>query len=279
MESLCPILDRPTGVQLTPYCRESWSIVRCLETGFVFLHAPPQVAQLQDEFAWEKTSSAERQRRLQDEPVAARISQTIKHARQVASPNRNKIASMTLSIAASMPSANPLRILDVGCGTGSLMVELHNRCTQMGRSMVPIGIEVSTGLAAASASVVTPLGGHVIPSNAIEGVRQLEKQSIDVAVMSSFLEHESRPLVLLRELSEALTATGAIVLKVPNFSCWNRHLRGRKWCGFRFPDHVNYFTPRTLRRLANEAGFRLARQRLRDRSPLSDNMYAVLVKP
>ena len=104
---------------------------------------------------------------------------------------------------------------------------------------------------------------------------KLAPASVDVVILSSFLEHECRPLELLTRLRPVLAAEGAVILKVPNFNCWNRLWRGRRWCGFRFPDHVNYFTPRTLRRLASEAGYTLS-QGLRDRSPLSDNMYAVL---
>lgn len=94
--------------------------------------------------------------------------------------------------------------------------------------------------------------------------------------MSSFLEHEAKPFELLRELRRVLRPDGAVVIKVPNFACWNRALRGNRWCGFRYPDHVNYFTPTTLARLAAEAGYRVVRQRASDRVPTSDNMYAVL---
>jgi SAM-dependent methyltransferase len=94
--------------------------------------------------------------------------------------------------------------------------------------------------------------------------------------MSSFLEHEAKPLELLRELRRALRPDGAVIIKVPNFASWNRSVRGGRWCGFRYPDHVNYFTPDTLARLAAEAGYRVARQRASDRAPTSDNMYAVL---
>jgi hypothetical protein len=30
---------------------------------------------------------------------------------------------------------------------------------------------------------------------------------------------------------------------------------GPKWCGFRYPDHVNYFTLSTLRNVAKRTGF------------------------
>jgi hypothetical protein len=69
------------------------------------------------------------------------------------------------------------------------------------------------------------------------------------------------------------------VVKVPNWACINRSVRGERWCGFRWPYHVNYFTPDTLREMAARAGLVVSRMSRIDVSPLSDNMYAVLMKP
>jgi hypothetical protein len=53
---------------------------------------------------------------------------------------------------------------------------------------------------------------------------------------------------------------------------------GRRWCGFRYPDHLNYFTPKTLVALAAKAGFETGFG-LTGRLPTSDNMWAILAKP
>ncbi|MEC8554455.1 MAG: class I SAM-dependent methyltransferase [Planctomycetota bacterium] len=272
------ILDRVTAVEQTRFSRDAWSIVRCRETGFVFLANPPDYSQLETEYAWEKTTDVERRRRKLDEPAVARLSLFAKKAKKVIFPNRNKIASLAFAELQAKDQSEPLRILDIGCGCGNLMVEIYNRCVEVGRSVKPIGIEVSRELAPVSQENVAPLGGKVVCSNALDAANDLEPDTIHLAVMSSFLEHECQPLRLLARLHSILTQDGSIVLKVPNYACWNRYLRGSKWCGFRYPDHVNYFTPTTLRRLAAEAGFTVSRQNLFDKFPLSDNMYAVLTK-
>jgi SAM-dependent methyltransferase len=275
---MCPILDRPTTVDRTAFCRDSWSLVRCRETGFVFLANPPDYSQLESEFAFEKTFRVERARRQVEEPMMSRLSGFGKRMKALVFPSRNKMATLAVSVVAARIHSEPLGILDIGCGHGGLMVELHQRFSQTGRGAVVWGIEVSEQLAAVSAERVSGFGGKVILANALDGLSKLDRQSIHLAVMSSFLEHECQPLGLLKRLHPVLTADGAVVLKVPNFACWNRVLRGKKWCGFRFPDHVNYFTPRTLRMLAHEAGYVVLRQNVLDKFPLSDNMYAVLAK-
>jgi SAM-dependent methyltransferase len=278
MEKLCPILGRTTTVDETAFSRDTWSVVRCRETGFVFLANPPDYSKLETDFAWEKTWEQESRRREVDEPVVSRISSCAKKAKTTAFPTRNKIATIAFGIIRTMHGVDPVRVVDIGCGGGGLMVEIHKRCADIGRNVMLHGIEVSRQLAADSQERVAEWDGRIICANAIDGTSELEADSIHIALMSSFLEHECQPLCLLQRLHPVLAADGAIVLKVPNFACWNRLLRGRKWCGFRYPDHVNYFTPRTLRRLAREAGFTVSRQHIWDRFPLSDNMYAVLTK-
>ena len=66
-----------------------------------------------------------------------------------------------------------------------------------------------------------------------------------------------------------------VLIKVPNFACWNRAVLGKNWSGFRHPDHVQYFTPATLGAMARRAGFD-AHFRLYGRIPTNDNMYATL---
>jgi hypothetical protein len=56
MKNVCPILGRPTEIEQTGFSRESWEVVRCRETGFVFLANPPDYSQFESNFAWEKTS-------------------------------------------------------------------------------------------------------------------------------------------------------------------------------------------------------------------------------
>ena len=278
MKCICPILNRPTEVDETSFRHDSWSLVRCQETGLVFLEDPPDYSQLESEFAWEETSTTERKRRNLEEPIISRLSSFTKKVRSIAFPRRNKIASLMITVTKGWNRSEPLQLLDIGCGWGNLMVDIYNRSAKRGQKVVPCGIEVSEQLATLSADRVAKLGGKVISANAIDGSSELDPDSIHVVVMSSFLEHECRPLSLLKRLYPILKSKGIIILKVPNFACWNRIIRGRRWCGFRFPDHVNYFTPRTLRRLAEEAGFMVFRQNFLDKFPLSDNMYAILTK-
>jgi len=75
-----------------------------------------------------------------------------------------------------------------------------------------------------------------------------------------------------------LCSNGVVIIKVSNFDCWNRHLQGAGWPGFRFPDHVNYFTAATIRRIVARADLRVARFNQLDHLPSSDNLWIVARK-
>jgi hypothetical protein len=98
---------------------------------------------------------------------------------------------------------------------------------------------------------------------------------VHAIVLSCILEHEIEPLPLLRRCVSRLAADGRLVVKVPNYACLSRHVRGGRWCGYRWPDHVNYFTPTTLVAMGRAAGLRVVRMTLADRQPLSDSLYAI----
>lgn len=162
-------------------------------------------------------------------------------------------------------------IVDLGCGDGSAWVSFPANCT-------PLGIELSPVSIVKARHRLGDGAGRLIEADALNGLRQLPDNSVDGAIASSFVEHDVRPVETLRELHRVLRDGGSFVVKLPNYACWNRVVRGRRWCGFRFPDHVNYFTPRSLRELFTRNGFEVTRFGWLDRAPTSDNMWCVARK-
>lgn len=276
MSAVCPVLGRPTLTDPTPFASGDFRLVRCRETGFVYLENPPSYDEVRDEFPWEVTAAEERTRRREAEPVLSRVSDAMKRFKTRFLSKRNRMYTLAARAVAAVPTERTLTLLDIGCGCGGLAIDCCERFAASGRTVNPVGIELSEALANAAAERLEPYAGRVIPQAALHGVQQLGDGAVDVAVMASFLEHDPQPLELLVALRPKLAEHGSVVLKVPNFDCVNRRVRGERWCGFRYPDHVNYFTPTTLGLLAAEAGYRVEPGTWADRAPLSDNMYAVL---
>ncbi len=248
----------------------------------VFLENPPTYDRLAEEFAWEKTYAAEKQRRRREEPVLSWISGIVKWMRL--NLRRPHIVKTTLrhlrDLRRTMPGEEALRFLDVGCGDGKKTVQIPELMQQRGEEPVrPVGIEVSTAQAVEAQERFSAFEGECIAKAALDGMAEIEDRSIHLIVLLSFLEHEVQPVNLLKACGSKLVPGGRVIIKVPNFASWNRRIRRERWCGFRYPDHVNYFTPETLTRAVEAAGLRVRKPGWRDRLPTSDNMWFVVERP
>ena len=273
---VCPLAERATATEvLQGLAPAPWVVRRCRETGFVYLENPPGYEALQSELAWEVTWQREAQARAAAEPTLYRISQAVKRFRRRVL-KRDKVADLATA-ALLRVRRDEIRLLDLGCGEGRLLGDVMQRLPADVRSRcVPYGVEISNELARRSAQVLARNAGRCVHASALQGLATFGDAFFDLIVMSSFLEHEILPLPLLRESRRTLRDGGTVLVKVPNYASWNRRLRGARWCGYRWPDHVNYFTPTTLAAMARAAGLEVARMTWRDRFPLSDSLYAVL---
>ncbi|HEX8404940.1 MAG TPA: class I SAM-dependent methyltransferase [Duganella sp.] len=258
-----------------PYAPAPWQLKQCKQTGIVFLANPPAYEALSRDFAYEVTFEKECKARRRAEPIRYAISSALKRFRGHVL-KRNKSLSLVQRLMGDSRSAR-INVLDVGCGWGSLLDELFKSLPAgLRRKSVPHGIEISQELSRISDQKLRKAGGRCVHASAMDGLAQFDDNYFDVIIMASFLEHDINPLTVLERSAARLKPGGSILVKVPNYNCFNRYVRGRRWCGFRWPDHVNYFTPETLKATAELAGLRTVRMSLLDRSPLSDNMYAIL---
>lgn len=272
MRIYSPMLERESECHPTPWSQGGWQVVRCGETDLVFLANPPSFEQLSEEFAWEKSSRIERQRRADKRPMLDRLSGLSKSMRRRFAGRRNKTTHLLQGIVGQRAKSS---VLDIGCGSGHLMLAFTDLMSRKGQTVVPCGLEISKQLAEQARGPIEARGGKVVQSAAVHGLSAWDDGEVDTVMMISYLEHEAQPLAVLREIKRVLKPDGQCLLKVPNFACWNRRIRGRQWCGFRYPDHVNYFTPSTLREACVRGGLQFS-QAWSDRTPLSDNMYAIL---
>jgi len=270
-----PLLDAPGQEYEVGHAPAPWALKQCAETGLVFLANPPPYEEFSEHYAYEVTHAREMAARRAAEPLRYAFSTAMKHFRARVL-RRNKMLSLARSLLAAA-APGELHVLDVGCGWGALLEDLGTALAPAQRARYrPYGVEISRQLAHIASERLEKLGGACLHAPAAEGLARFGTLRFDVIIMASYLEHEIHPLPVLQRCRAQLKAGGSIVLKVPNYACWNRRLRGDRWCGFRWPDHVNYFTPATLRLAAKRAGLRIVRF---DTNPLSDNMYAILRAP
>lgn len=245
-----------------------WVISRCLACDMVFLANPPPSEAVMSDLDWEMQKSNERKRRRKK----------MGKAYYLLSDGMKRLRAFSRSFAPRkeiryiMRYAEGPHILDVGCGGGHYLAQLPD-------CYVPYGIEPSPGLHAVADAAFRKKLGYCIHNVSHLGLRDLPVDTFfDLVLMRSFLEHDVMAEQTLRECHNRLSPNGKVLIKVPNIACWNAKLRGANWPGIRNPDHVNYFTPKTLRLMLYRCGYSSVHIPLHWRLPTSDNIWAIARK-
>ncbi|TNF60805.1 MAG: class I SAM-dependent methyltransferase [Rhodobacteraceae bacterium] len=256
----CPDCGGKDLVALPRCSRDEWQVCRCGDCGFVFLGNPIEYAALEEDFAWETTFWAEDARRAGARGPLRRLAARVRGlGYRLRGDGIMRRYHRLLG---------PGRILDIGCGD----------VVRFDAPFVPHGIELSRALAAKADAIMRARGGECLQGPGAERIFDWPEGYFDSVMMHSYLEHETDYPRLLAGCLRALRPGGRAFIRVPNFAALNRMASGNRWAGFRYPDHVNYFTPATLRRAVERAGFHFKLVN-RHKIWLDDNIQALAIKP
>jgi 2-polyprenyl-3-methyl-5-hydroxy-6-metoxy-1,4-benzoquinol methylase len=255
---VCEVCGQTGSTVVERYTRSPWPVVSCNACGFVYLGKVPDYEDLSVNLAWEKQHADEKERRKKTNKLARFDALTRFRLKLGKVIDRNRHARGV---------AQTGRVLEIGCG-GS---------TRIPEGPTPYGIEISEGLSKKALPIYEARGGTVYHEPATTGIERFPENFFDSIIMRSYLEHEAQPRLILERAFKRLKPGGTILLRSPNYNSANRFIMGTEWCGFRFPDHVNYFTPRSLKSLASSIGYEF--RWMNWLSLFDDNLIVELRKP
>lgn len=145
-------------------------------------------------------------------------------------------------------------VLDIGCGTGNLLDEIA------GSNIAGQGIELS----AYAVSKAKQKGLKVDQKDLIGA--GFSGQSFDGVVLLYVLEHVSNPFAMLAEVQRILKPGGYLFLAVPNYNylriAYDNPLSKallRNAASLHPEEHLQNFTPATIRRIIQKAGLSIVR--------------------
>ena len=81
LKRVSPLLEKHSKTINLNLAPDPWKILKCCETGIVFLENPPGYEALKEDYAWEKTYESEVKKRKTDEPIRYKISSLLKDFR------------------------------------------------------------------------------------------------------------------------------------------------------------------------------------------------------
>jgi len=138
----------------------------------------------------------------------------------------------------------PRRVLEVGCGSGRTLVELADR------GWNAHGLEPST----AAMKILSAHRNLPVTVGTIDEAKYPAK-SFDLIVASMVLEHLHDPLADASRLRSWLSRGGLFTGSVLNCASWETRFFGGDWYALQLPTQLFHFTPETLTRLLEKAGF------------------------
>ena len=141
------------------------------------------------------------------------------------------------------PVAEKGRMLDVGCGDGSVL----KLAQELGWNAEGVDFDAQAVDAARRKGLSVRLGGLA--------EQRYPDESFDLVLMSHVIEHVHDPLATLREIHRVLRAGGTLAVTTPNAGSWGHRHFGLNWRGLEPPRHLQIFTGNSLAALAGRAGF------------------------
>jgi len=149
----------------------------------------------------------------------------------------------------SQPRAGA-RLLDVGAAFGFAVAEAR------AGGWRAVGLEISRA-AASRAATVAP--GSVVVANALNA--PFAGGSFDVVTLWDVLEHLADPHAAVAEVSRLLRPGGRVLLSTGDVDSLLARVSGPRWHLYTIPEHLFFYSRRSLHRLLEAHGFRVERIR------------------
>lgn len=144
-------------------------------------------------------------------------------------------------------AAGILKVLDIGCADGRAL----DWYLKLGADKVE-----TYGVDFDEAAVTTARrAGHQVYLGRFEAV-EIPENMFDLAVATHVIEHVADPKAFARKAFSVLKPGGIFLCETPNAAAWDaRVFRKQHWGGYHFPRHWVFYTPVTIKNLAEELGF------------------------
>lgn len=147
----------------------------------------------------------------------------------------------------------PASILEVGCGDGSLLLDLRRRFPHLRLTGMDFAVSGETGKQLMQSGIELMLCR-------VEDAK-LSPETYDLIIMNQLIEHVVDPVSVMRVLSESLKPGGRISIETPNRLGYDRRLfHGSFWGGYYFPRHLHLFDERSMVRLLSQCKLTLVYQ-------------------
>lgn len=134
-------------------------------------------------------------------------------------------------------------ILDVGCGDGHfLKVAKEKGWNVYGTEFTDKAVEVC-------------LMKGINIKKGVLNILNYENIQFDIVTSFEVIEHINNPVEEINKFSKLLRKGGLLYITTPNFNSVSRYILKQKWNIIEYPEHLCYYTKKTLTKVVVENGF------------------------
>ena len=136
------------------------------------------------------------------------------------------------------------KILDIGCGAGYFLEEAKEH------GWNTYGVEYSDE----AINVCKGKGINIID---IEESYAIQIKDFDIIMFTEVIEHLSYPKIYLNLISDRIRHGGLLYITTPNFNSISRILTKNNWPLLNYPEHLSFYTVKTLKKELAGLNFKL----------------------
>ena len=143
------------------------------------------------------------------------------------------------------PSVRPGKMLEIGCASGEFMREMGAKGWEVS------GVEFSPSAAENARNL-----GYQVYTGAVETMPE-PSELYDMIVGWMVVEHLHDPVSALKKLNGCVRSDGYLIISVPNSGAIEAQCFGSAWYANHLPNHLYHFTPKTIRLILEESGWKI----------------------
>lgn len=153
----------------------------------------------------------------------------------------NWIKTFTLRLKQVAPYKSSGKALDIGCGPGYFLTAAQN----LGFDVY--GLDPSDYIV----SMAQKDWGDRVKLGLIE-TAEYPAESFDLVVAFDTFEHIYEPKGFLAAIHKVLKPNGVLAITTPDPTSMLAKVSGKNWVSFKLPEHVFYWSPKTIRKILEE---------------------------
>lgn len=222
----CQSLNHDKWIQFKDMFNDQYQLDHCKDCGLYFLSPQPTEKQLKR--AYEESYYGEGDKKFN--PLVERVVDLFR-------------ARNSKCFAKRIPKS--ARVLDIGCGNGSFLINLGKQCNA---SLHGLELPGKSADRAAKHDQIQLYQGELKRDT-------YEENYFDAIVLTHVFEHLPRPKETLEIIQKIIKVKGLLQIEIPNIDSWQARLFRGNWLHLDPPRHLHFFTPKKFKDELSTFGF------------------------